>query len=199
MPSTDRATLKLLRAQGVPLEERDDDALMQLSRAGVMAAWEVLVRRHQGALRGYCARVCGSALGDEVAQEVLLAVWAERERYQAQGRFRAYLFLVAARRARNALRSHKRASERGQAAVPVDFADPLQLDMLLARERERRLFGLLEKLPEDQRASLLLRYAAELDYDEIALVVERPSATVRSRVFLGLKRLRQLLQGKELP
>lgn len=199
MRPTDPATLKLLRAHGGPLEERDDDALMQLSCVGVIEAWEVLVRRHQVALRTFCARVCGSALGDEVAQEVLFNVWAERGRYEAQGRFRAYLFTLAARRASNALRTHRRAVERGQAAASVDVKDPTQLDALLARERERQLFDQLEKLPEEQRASLLLRYSAGLEYQEIARIMERPEATVRSRVFLGLKRLRTLMRGKELP
>jgi RNA polymerase sigma-70 factor (ECF subfamily) len=199
MRTTDPVTLTLLRGQGAPLEERDDDALMQLSRAGVIRAWEVLVRRHHLPVRQYCARFCGSALGDEVAQEVFLAVWAELERYEPKGHFRAYLFTLAARRARNALRSHARAVHRGHAAADLDPQDENQLDALLAQERERQLFELLEKLPEEQRDSLLLRYAAGLEYEEIARMVERPAATVRSRVFLGLKRLRALLHGKELP
>jgi RNA polymerase sigma-70 factor (ECF subfamily) len=49
------------------------------------------------------------------------------------------------------------------------------------------------KLPDDQRRAILLRYAAELDYDEIAEIVERPEATVRSRVFLGVARLKKLV------
>ncbi len=64
---TSQGVLRLVpsSADEPPLDARDDDALMRLTAAGLDAAFEVLVRRHQGALRAFCARACGSLAGDD--------------------------------------------------------------------------------------------------------------------------------------
>jgi RNA polymerase sigma-70 factor (ECF subfamily) len=191
--------LKAVTDASPPLAERSDDALMLLARSGVDLALAILIRRHQAALRSYCARVCGTALADDVAQEAFVALWRARHEYEARGRFRAYLFALAERRALNALRSSKRQVQKHKSAQVEEPLDPSQLDALLAEERKARLFGLVDALPSEQRRALWLRYAAELDYAEIAEIVARPEATVRTRVFLGLKRLRSFLHGKGEP
>jgi RNA polymerase sigma-70 factor (ECF subfamily) len=67
------------------------------------------------------------------------------------------------------------------------------------RERQQRIQLGLSKLPEPQREAVLLRYSAELDYAQIASLLEAPEATVRSRVFLGLTKLRRLLRVEKKP
>jgi len=177
----------------LPLEQRDDDELMQLAALGVERAFELLIRRHQRALRGYCARLCGPAGADDVAQEALLTVWNLRGSYEARGHFRAYLFTIAERRCMNAQRSRRRASAREERAGHEE-RDPSHtpLDELLASERQRKLYESVNKLAREQRRAILLHYAGGLDYEEIALVTERPAATIRTRVFQGLLRLRKL-------
>lgn len=178
-------------ADDVPLARRDDDALMQLAAIGVRGAFEVLVGRHQGALRSYCARRCGGA-GDEVAQEVFVTIWQLRRSYDPRGRFRAFLFTIAERRCRNQRRDARRAQTVDGDAAPGVEAE--QLDGLLARERQRLLYERVALLSAEQREAILLHFAGGLDYAEIAEVARRPEATIRSRVFLGLKRLRTILR-----
>jgi RNA polymerase sigma-70 factor, ECF subfamily len=176
---------------GVPaLDQRADDELMRLACAGVEAALASLIRRHQAGVRAYCARICGTALADDVAQEAFVALWARRDEYEPRGRFRAYLFRLVENRALNALRSGTRLQRKHEAARAEVVPDPDQLDALLARERQERLDALVGKLPREQRRAIWLRYAGGLEYAEIAEIVARPEATVRTRVFLALKRLR---------
>ncbi|MDB4975618.1 MAG: family polymerase sigma factor [Myxococcaceae bacterium] len=184
--------LTLLRGGEPALEERPDDELMQLAAADVSSAFEALTRRHQAAVRRYCARRCGVGLGDEVAQDVFLSLWTTRAEYQPRGRFRAYLFTLAERRCHNATRDRKRAAARNELASPPPEPDTA-LDTLLARERQRRLFAMVDALQSEQRRAILLHYAAGLDYEDIAVLTERAPATVRSRVFLGLAQLRKRL------
>jgi len=73
-----------------------------------------------------------------------------------------------------------------------------QLDRLVAAERQRKLYDLVQKLPEAQRHAILLRYSADLEYAEIAAITDKPEATIRSRVFFGLSRLKKLI-GKGMP
>jgi RNA polymerase sigma-70 factor (ECF subfamily) len=191
--------LTLACAGPAPLAERPDDELMELARAGVQPAFAALIRRHQAALRSYCARVCGDAAADDVAQETFVALWATRASYEPRGRFRSYLFALAERRALNALRTSRRLTRKHSASHSEPCPDPDQLDALLARERQARLYAQVERLPGEQRRALLLRYAGGLEYGEIAALVARPEATVRTRVFLGLKRLRAFLHARGEP
>lgn len=194
MRPPDPPRLKALPGGSPPLDARADDELMQLARAGLEAALATLIRRHQGAVRAYCARVCGTGLADDVAQEAFLAVWARRDEYEARGRFRAYLFMLAEKRALNALRTGSRQRRKHEAAQIEILPDPDQLDALLDRERQEQLYALVDQLPHEQRRAIWLRYAGGLEYAEIAEIVARPEATVRTRVFLGLKRLRASLR-----
>jgi RNA polymerase sigma-70 factor (ECF subfamily) len=173
---------------------RSDDELMALCAAGLSAAFDHLVVRHERGLRAFCARLLGSqALGDDVAQEVCLEIWRTRERYRAQGQFRSFLFRAARNRCLTALR--QRRPEPASATAALAALEPGgdgALDQLLAEERRRRLLALVTRLPARLREAVWLRYAAELEYAEIAAIVGRPVGTVRSRVLFALRQLRRL-------
>jgi hypothetical protein len=69
-----------------------DDDLMLLVRADHQASFEILVRRYQAFVLALATRYVGDAsLGRDIAQDVFLSLWAERERYELRGRFRSYL------------------------------------------------------------------------------------------------------------
>ena len=187
--------------QTPPQDERTDDELMKRAAGGDSAAFAVLVRRHHERLRAFCSRWCGSAgAGDDVAQECFVEVWRRRALYEPQGKFKEYLFRVAANRCKNQRRAQGR---RLDVATSVheqgtDDSDPGS-ERLVQRERRQRIQRGLSKLPEPQREAVLLRYSAELDYAEIATLLEAPEATVRSRVFLGLAKLRRFLRVEKKP
>jgi RNA polymerase sigma-70 factor (ECF subfamily) len=69
--------------------------------------------------------------------------------------------------------------------------DPDQLDELLVRERRRRVVEALGGLSPRLREVILLRFEQGLDYADIAAIVGRPQATIRTRIFHGLKKLRE--------
>ena len=175
------------------LPSRSDDELMRLSASGMDAAFAVLVRRYQGAVRGFCARFCGCpGIGDDVAQDVFVELWRTRERYEPRGRFRSYLFLIAQTRCLNAVRRKRHEEE-----LSHDLVQPgTELEALLDSDRAWRVRKKLELLPTKLREALLLRFSAGLGYEEMAQVLARSPSTVRSRVFHGLLRLRQLF-GEE--
>jgi RNA polymerase sigma-70 factor (ECF subfamily) len=125
-------------------------------------------------------------------------VWHGRTSYEPRGRFRAYLFTIADRRCKRDARSRWRAA-RATREPSGPLAPDTPLDELLVQERRERLYRTLRTLPAEQQRAILLRYAAGLEYDEIADVVKRPSATARSRVFLGLARLRKLMTHSGAP
>ena len=181
----------------LPEDERADDELMRLAAAGEHAAFESLVRRHQARVRAYCARWCGhGSLGDDLAQECFVELWRRRSSYVPEGKLRAYLFHIAANRCKNQQRAATRQLalvDAGAGASSEGERAPIS-DRFALRERQEYVQASLAKLPELQREAVLLRYSAELDYAEIASLLGAPEATVRSRVFLGLIKLRRLLR-----
>jgi RNA polymerase sigma-70 factor (ECF subfamily) len=173
---------------------------MSLTAAGERQAYEALVRRHQARVRAYCARWCGSAvIGDDVAQECFVELWQRRASYVPQGKFKGYLFHVAANRCKNQQRAQGRERMLALASERETLAEPPSSERLALGERRERLQLGLAKLPEAQREALLLRYSAELDYAEMAGLLSVPEATARSRVFLGLIKLRRLLRVEKKP
>ncbi len=110
------------------------------------------------------------------------------------------MFHVAANRCKN----QRRAQGRELALADTDAADTAgerapSSDRFMVRERTERVEQGLAKLPNPQREALLLRYSAELDYAEMASLLGVSEATLRSRVFLGLMKLRRLLRAEKQP
>lgn len=181
-----------------PAEDpRSDDELMRRAAAGSRDAFALLVKRHQARVRAYCARFCGSAaLGDDLAQDSFVEVWRKARTYEARGSFKAYLFHIAANRCKNQRRGElrRRASAEAEAEDRAELEQGPSSDLFALRERYGQVQAGVSKLPELQREAVLLRYSAELDYAEIAELLGVPEATARSRVFLGLMKLRRLLR-----
>ncbi len=199
MSSDPKSTRLRLCSNELPLEQRDDDELMLLTGAGLQAAFEEILRRHQRAVRRYCIRYCRDvAVAEDVAQEVFVTLWRSRQSYEPKGRFRSYLFAIAMSRCRNELRRLRSKTITSDEVVQLDI-HPLALDAMVAAERSHRLYGLVNRLPPAQREAITLRFAAGLEYGEIAEVVKRPEATVRSRVFFGLNHLRKLMGKRGEP
>jgi RNA polymerase sigma-70 factor (ECF subfamily) len=154
-------------------------------------------------LTRFCVKLTGDQeAARDVVQETFVQVWAARERYAPRGRFRVFLLKIAHNRVRNHRRSAHRTERRETAvrlaAVVHDEPEPEQLEVLLRQERRRRIHAALGRLPYKMREALLLRFDQEMDYPEIAAVVGRPEATIRTRVFHGLRRLRTMLDGELL-
>ncbi|HVH46065.1 MAG TPA: RNA polymerase sigma factor [Labilithrix sp.] len=193
----------LRRPPGVPLAERDDDALMLLASGGQRDAFRVLVERHGSRVVRFCTRMTSDRrIAEELAQETWLSVWGARDTYKPNGQFVVWLLVAARNRCLNARRGDARRSrvfvaepEGGFDDAPAD--DPAQLDRLIAAEERRRVARALAELPAPMREAVTLRYADALAYEQIAEVTGANASTVRSRVFHGVKKLHELLAGRD--
>ncbi len=190
---------RLVRAPDPPqaaLGERSDDELMQLSCAGLRSAFAVLVERYALRVVQLCGRFVNDAqLGRELAQDTWVLVWHGRQKYRGDGSFVAWLVTVARNHCRNELRRRKLVRTHERAELDDDAAQSArQLERLLTEERRRRVRDALSELSGPLREALLLRFAEDLRYDEIASVVGTGESTLRSRVHHGLKALRAKLE-----
>jgi RNA polymerase sigma-70 factor (ECF subfamily) len=183
-----------------PLAELDDDELMLLVRGGRGTAFDELVRRHQRRLLGVAARyVRDPSLARDLVQSTFLELYRAAGRYQPQGVFTSFLYRILlnqCRMARRAARSDER--RRTAAALELtDESDPQTSEArILARERERDVQRALDRLSEKLRAVIVLRYSAELSYQDIADILATPLGTIKRRLFDALDQLRQVLGEK---
>lgn len=181
------------------LADLDDDDLMVLAKAGRQDAFETLVSRHQAFVVGLSTRFLGDrAAGRDVAQDVFLALWAERHRYKARGKFRSFVVSMTLHRCHVLARRRKTRHEYVHRQTQADTSrapseEDLPLRSVVERERAVELRELLARVPEKQRRVLILRFTLDLTFEEISVATDLPVGTVKSHMFRGLKRLRSLL------
>jgi RNA polymerase sigma-70 factor, ECF subfamily len=153
---------------------------------------------HARSVFGVACRVLGDpAQAQDVVQDVFLGLWHEPDRFDARrGPLGHYLRMVARSRALDIWREAQvagRASERMRAHARVEEG-PLHSRPAAATERRERSAALrraLMRLPGVQREALVLVYWGGLTADEIALSSGAPVGTVKSRIRLGLLKLRE--------
>ena len=149
-----------------------------------------LYQKHGGEVLGYLARRCPDGVADDLLQETFLQVARQPARLAAVTTPRAWLFGIA----RHLLARHFR--ERSEADV---LTSQLSQD-IVATDADPRLSAMREaigQLPAELRETLELRLEQELSYEEIAVALEIPVGTVRSRIHNAIKRLRTVLTQKQ--
>jgi len=173
---------------------------MVATAAGSRDAFAVLVSRYAVRTASYCARVTGDRrAGEELGQDVLLAVWRTRQSYRPERPFRVFLFTIARNRCRNHARSWRRrlrwlgVAMGPQSLESVGAPTLGQVDELLAAERQHAVRDALATLSERDREVVLLRFEQDLSFAEIAAITGRAEATVRVRVFHALEKLELVL------
>jgi len=155
-------------------------------------------RRHAGAVFGLAKRLLNDhALAEEVVQEVFLRLWNNPDRFDPdRGSLRSFLLAHSHGRAVDALRSNaaRRRREDRDAHRTADAGYDLDRevwDMALASQVREALEG----LQDQERAAIELAYFGGLTYREVAEQLGEAEGTVKSRIRVGLKRLRTDLQA----
>lgn len=164
------------------------------ARAGERRAFDELAAESGPRLLRSAAALCRDAeLARDLAQETLVEAWKSLSRFDGRSAFATWLhailrhrFLKAIRRARSRPVLHL------LDAVP-DTPDPAEAPAEQAGRAEQaaRLRALVDRLPEEQRQVLHLRFFADASLQEIAAALDCPEGTVKSRLHHGLRTLRE--------
>ena len=160
-------------------------------RAGDAQAGALLDQLHRQAITRFCWGYLGNVEeAEDAVQEVFCNVLKATE---VPDNFRAWLYKIARNHCLNARRA--RARRRDRQVMPPDSQLSAHftgnLTRLVKQELRSRIVHLLGALPSPQREALRLRYAENLSRSEIAYVLDIPESVVKSRLFEGLKKLRE--------
>jgi RNA polymerase sigma-70 factor (ECF subfamily) len=172
-----------------------DERLMSLAAYGAADAMHVLVRRHGVGLLTFLQRTLNDRdRAEEIFQDVFLAVWQQRERYQYPRPFRAWLFGVARKKC---LEEFRRLKYRPLIGFPNASAavapEPSPMEAASDAESAAIVVEAVGRLPETARAVLILRVWNEFSYEEIAGIMDCTEGTARSHMCHALAWLRKML------
>jgi RNA polymerase sigma-70 factor (ECF subfamily) len=188
-------------------DDEHDDTLARRAADGDSGALDALLRDHSALVHGVCRRILGNpddAL--DATQEALLGIARKIGSFDGRSKFSTWAYRVATnaaldesrRRARRPLPSeslpessghpgHATAGHSGTEASDAGLADRLDVDAALAH------------LTPEYRAAVALRDLVGMDYAEIAVVLDIPPGTVRSRISRGRAALADLLGNRDTP
>jgi len=176
--------------------EDPDLALVRRIGAGDGAACAALVDRHLPRILALAGGILGNrAEADDVAQEVFLRVWRHAGRWKpGKARFSTWLHRVTVNLCRDRLRRRREAplDEAGDPPSPDPSADAL----LQRQSVGARVQAAVARLPERQRAAVVLVHFQELGNIEAAAALEVSVEALESLLGRGRRRLRELLAGE---
>ena len=174
-------------------------------KAGDEQSFELLLHRYRTPLVNFLYRMVRSReQAEDLAQEVFIRVYRARDEYVPSAKFTTWLFRIATNLALNSLRDHRheKLDISMDAPVVADAEDgdekPFQVadkhptieQELVEEARKKMIRHAIEKLPEKQRAAVLLHKYQELDYAEIAKILSCSESALKSLMFRAYETLR---------
>jgi RNA polymerase sigma factor (sigma-70 family) len=170
----------LLARRSPLLKLQGDEKLIAMARGGNPGAFEAIVDRYQGRLLGFCRQMLGSTEdAEDVLQEVFVNAYKAMLADEREINLRPWLYRIARNRCLNYLRKPKADAQESMDMVPeVDAASTAE--RVHNREEFRQILSDVNKLPETQRAALLLREMDALSYEEIAAAMDTTVPSVKS-------------------
>ncbi|HGJ5897995.1 MULTISPECIES: RNA polymerase sigma factor RpoE [Arsenophonus] len=185
-------------------EQLTDQVLVERVQKGDKKAFNLLVIRYQNKVVSLVSRYVPQGDVPDVAQESFIKAYRAIGSFRGESAFYTWLYRIAVNTAKNYLISQGRRppsndldvvnAENFEASNALkEISNPENL--MLSEELKKVVFRTIESLPEDLRLAITLRELDGLSYEEIALIMDCPVGTVRSRIF----RAREAIDNKVQP
>jgi RNA polymerase sigma-70 factor (ECF subfamily) len=162
-------------------------------------AFELIVNRHRRSVYQLCYRFMGNPEdAADLAQEVFLRAYRSIARFKGESSLATWLYRIGVNVCLNRL------GRKTPKAEPLDERDPVQattpdvVGKLLSDERAARVRAAIARLPDKQRATLILRIYQERSHQEIAEILGSSEGAVKANFFHALHNLKKLLGGEPL-
>jgi RNA polymerase sigma-70 factor (ECF subfamily) len=165
--------------------------MLQLCQ-GDAHGFEQLFQRYGVAIHAYLSRWVGPVHADDLTQTTFMSVLRGRGRFDANAKFRPWLYAIATNAARDLLR--RRRAEQLTATGELPRREAEAVTSIDCDERAEAVRRALAKLPEKMRLPILMHRFHNLSFAEIAVALDISESAVKVRAHRGYKRLRVLLQ-----
>jgi RNA polymerase sigma-70 factor (ECF subfamily) len=172
-----------------------DEALVALAARSEQSALAELYDRFGRPAYGLALRILrDEALAEDAVQEAFLALWRTAPRFVPErGKASTWILTLVHRRAVDLVRHEERRRADGLDQAPEQISRDLVEEEAWLRLQRERVQAALRKLPDQQREAIELAYYGGFTQSELAERLGQPLGTIKSRMFMGLARLRELL------
>ncbi len=210
-PSNDLVRMNATHALPVNEKDMEPHATPSIDKSALEQAWAGLIRDIAGGdqqalgtlydatssiVYGLALRILGNpATAEEVTLDVYTQVWRQAAHYDdGRGTPSAWLIILTRSRAIDRLRSREYRPPGPEAMPPPPEAYKTPEEATALSERRRLVQAACAQLPPEQRQVLELAYFSGLSHQDIARQLDLPAGTVKTRIRLGMQKLRDLLQ-----
>ncbi|MEL6287576.1 MAG: sigma-70 family RNA polymerase sigma factor [Pseudomonadota bacterium] len=185
--------------KSVPNAQVMANYLSMVARKRDAAAFEELFRYFAPRVKAYMLKLgADDALAEELTQEAMVSVWRKADRFDpSKAAPSTWIFTIARNLRIDAYRRSSRPDPDPNDPVFQPDAEPQADDAISQLEIAERLRGIIETLPEEQRAMLQLSYYQDKSHSEIAADAGIPLGTVKSRLRLAMQKVRHALGDED--
>jgi RNA polymerase sigma-70 factor (ECF subfamily) len=180
------------------LAHLSDEAVVALAARSDETALAELYDRYGRVAYGLACRMLRDrTLAEDAVQEGFLAVWRNAHRFVPErAKASTWILTLIHRRTVDIVRREERRRADTLELAPEPLTDSADESAWLRLQRER-VQGALKQLPDPQREALELAYYGGFTQAELAERLGQPIGTIKSRMFTGLSRMRELLRESE--
>lgn len=175
-----------------------DEGLVRKALANNKQAWLKLVQRYERLVYNYALRMVSHPEdARDLMQDVFISVFRNLGSWRGEASFKNWLMTIAHRRCIEHYRRRRDwlvdADDEQLDAVATDAASPEH--QYQQNQRGRQLLAAMQKLPEEQRVVVEMKFFQQLKLDEIGQRLQVPTNTVKSRLYSAVNVLKQYLGG----
>jgi RNA polymerase sigma-70 factor (ECF subfamily) len=174
----------------------DERAAIAASQSGEREAFDVLVERYQRDVYRLCYRYLGNHEdASDAAQEAFLRAYRAIGRFRGDSAFSTWLYRIAVNACLN-FRSARRPPGDELESDALPDLRPTAAERLAGADEARRVREAVARLPEKQRATVVLKVFQELSHEEVAKILGSTVGTVKANLFHAMGNLRKLMAEK---
>jgi RNA polymerase sigma-70 factor (ECF subfamily) len=177
----------------LPPESESEAELVRRARAGERAAFDRIIRLHSERVFRIVAALVGPEDAEDASQEAFLNVFAHFGAFRGDSELATWIYRIATNVALRRLERRKRLAPSRLVGGVLSEASTGPLPVASSTEEREILRAALDRLPEEQRAVVVLRGIEELPFEDVARILAIPKPTAQSRMARAKERLRVLL------
>lgn len=184
----------------------EDPALVTMVSGGSAAALEILYERYSRVVFSFALRILGDrAAAEELLQEVFFRTWKQARHFsEIRGSFVTWLLSITHNMAIDEIRKQNRRPRRADSADPVLMLTNVVDEQASVEEQasnsetREQIMSAIRTLPHAQQAVIELAYFRGLTQREIAVELGEPLGTIKTRMRLGVRKIREYLETHEV-
>ena len=181
-------------------DQASDQERIAHAKAGDAEAWGELYSQYAPAIFRFCRRAMHTREdAEDATMDIFIKVRQKLSQYDSSRSFSAWLYTVAANHCWDLLRRRKGRQdlETGEIEnMPLEHPDPGQLEQLIEKSTSQQVRRALDQLPTRARMALVLRYYADMNYDDVAATLGVRRAFVGVVLLRARHQLRDILGGR---